>query len=116
MTATLLKQTGFIIHGSTECTCDGCFTENFVTGMFMSVEGAIEQAKQFVDSGTVRSQYSNSGIYTIRRTKFERLPDGRIIVVKRVFEELNFFETGKIADELRYIGIEVDRFGSYNTN
>lgn len=96
------KHTGFFIHGSTGCSC--CRNENFVCGIQHSLDEALERAIRFHESKTVCSQYSDNGIYSIREIDYEKLPDGRVIIGSRVFEDESFYESGNIATEMDYEG------------
>lgn len=101
------KKTGFMIHGSTGCTC--CRDENFIEGLYVSAEEAFRDVDYHARRGTVRSQYSKTGVYTVKEVQYELLPDGRVIIDKRVFDDEKFYETGNVAEELRYFGKEIPR-------
>lgn len=99
---TIVKKTGYFVHGCTGCTC--CQSENFVNGMYDNVDDAMECAARHEKDRTVRSQYSSTGIYTVRKIQYELLSDGRIIIGNRVFDDESIYETGDIAEDLRYSG------------
>ncbi len=107
------KKTGYVVCGSTGCTC--CKSENFVDGLYDDVSAAIDSASSHSKRGTVRSQYSKTGIYTVREIVYEQLPDGRVIVGSRVFESSSFWESGEdVYDAFAYEGKEVGKEGSYS--
>jgi hypothetical protein len=99
---TISKLTGFFIHGSTGCSC--CRNENFVCGIQHSLDEALERAIGFHESKSVCSQYSDNGIYSIREINYEKLPDGRVIIGSRIFEDESFYESGNIAADMDYEG------------
>lgn len=96
------KKIGFIIHGSTGCSC--CREDNILRGISESLDDALEAAIGLHDSKAVCSQYSSNGIYSIREVEYELLPDGRIIIDNRVFEDEFFYESGSLANEFQYAG------------
>lgn len=94
---------GFIIIGTTGCSC--CRNENFVDGLFDTIEQAKSKAQNHTERRTVRSQYSDTGIYEIRRIEYLQLPDERIVIGSRVFDDRYFFETGEdISWSMQYEG------------
>lgn len=103
------KQThiGYIIHGSTGCTC--CRSDNFIHGLYDTAEAAFAQVEQHVRMRTVRSQYSESGNYTVNEVEYENLSNGRILIDTTVFDSVSFFETGTLAEALRHTGRRVER-------
>lgn len=108
------KRKGYVIHGSTGCSC--CRSENFVEGVYEDVSKAIDRAKSHEDRRTVRSQYSSTGIYTVREVEYEKLPDGRVIIGSRVYESDSFMEFGEeISEAIRYEGQEVGSQGKSST-
>lgn len=101
--AGIRKKTGYIVHGSTGCSC--CRSENFVEGIYETSDAAIDRAGEHQKRRTVRSQCSDTGIYTVREIEYERLPDGRVIIGNRVFDNFDFMEFGEeISESLSYEG------------
>lgn len=96
------KKTGYYIHGSTGCTC--CRNENFISGMYDSENYALDRLASHEKSRTVSSQYSNTGLYTLYKTGYELLPDGRIILKNYVFDDDSFYESGHIANDIEGLG------------
>ena len=106
------KKVGYVVCGSTGCSC--CHNENFVDGIYDDVSKAIDSAASHSSRGTVRSQYTRTGIYTVREIEYELLPDDRIIIGNRVFDGTSFWESGEdIYDALSYEGKEVGQEGKY---
>jgi len=95
MSTTITKHNGFIILGSTGCSC--CRYENFVQGIIKTEEEANTLVESHKRNKTVSSQYSATGVYTIKRIEYELISDGRIILCDRVMDNENFVLTG--ADE-----------------
>lgn len=96
------KFNGFIVHGSTGCSC--CRNENFVSGIYDDEDSAMENAIYHQKQRTVRSQYSDTGIYSVIQLEYELFEDGRILIGRRVFDDKSFWESGEIAEDLRYDG------------
>lgn len=81
----------YLIYGSTGCTC--CSYENFIEGIFKTVEEAQERKKYHIEHCTVASQYSRTGRYTIYKVKCKKYSnDSRIIVEDEYFDSENFYE------------------------
>lgn len=57
------KHEGFIVHGSTGCSC--CQDQNFACGIYLDDVVATTVEKSHQTSRTVCSQYSENGIYKI---------------------------------------------------
>lgn len=102
LTLAFQKKIGFIIHGSTGCTC--CREDNIIRGISGTLDDALEVAIGLHDSKAVCSQYSTNGVYSIREVEYELLPDGRIIIYNRVFDDEYFYESGSLANEFQYAG------------
>lgn len=106
------KTQGYLIHGSTGCSC--CRENNFVSGIYETLESAMEAAEDYVKVRRVASQYSNTGIYTIREIEYEQLSDGRVILGKMVFDDKHsLYEYGSIAETLSSEGKSLGHLGSY---
>ena len=89
----LMKCEGFVIFGSTGCTC--CSSDNFVEGIFHTLEEASRRVHSHTKNCTVASQFSKTGRYTIQKISYEKiLHDGRIIIGNNVFDEEEFWMTG----------------------
>lgn len=101
------KKTGYFIHGSTGCSC--CREDNFIEGLYISAEEAFRDVDIHTRNRTVRSQYSETGIYTVQEIEYELLEDGRVIIGNRVFDDEKFYESGAIAEDLRYNGKTISR-------
>jgi len=112
VTLTVEKKTGYLVFGCTGCSC--CESENFINGIYESCDDAEESAKQSHCRKSVASQYAASGIYTVREVKYEELSDGRIILGNRVFDDVNIYESGAVANELRHEGQELAVVGEYD--
>lgn len=108
---TIEKKVGWYIHGSTGCSC--CRSENFISGFYHTEDEGIDALASHEKRKTVRSQYSNTGLYTLYKTEYEELSDGRIIFANRVFDDANFYENGNIAEEIRGTGEQVISAGGY---
>jgi len=81
----------YLIHGSTGCTC--CSYENFIEGIFKTIEEAQERKKYHTEHCTVASQYSRTGRYTIYKVKCKKYSNNsRIIVGHETFDSKNFHE------------------------
>lgn len=106
------KKTGYYISGSTGCSC--CRNENFISGMIESENDALDRMAGYEKRGEVRSQYSSTGIYTMYKTEYEVLPDGRIILGRYIFDDDCFYETGAIANDISGHGEQVISAGKYD--
>ena len=100
----ITKHEGFVVFGSTGCTC--CSSSNFVDGLYPTLEEASARTHYHTENRTVASQFSKSGRYSIQKVEYELLPDGRVIIGSDVFDSENFWETGddfyfSIAQHLR---------------
>lgn len=93
MTTTLTKHNGFIILGSTGCSC--CRCDNFVQGIIQTEDEAKALVESHKRNKTVASQYSATGVYTIKPVEYELISDGRVIVCDRVMDDENFVLTGE---------------------
>lgn len=102
----ITKHTGFMIHGSTGCSC--CQNDNIIRGIIDTHEEALERAITFHNEKTVCSQYSDNGIYSIIEIAYEKLPDGRIIIGNRIFGDEWIYDSGNIAQEMLYEGKIID--------
>lgn len=99
---TIENKTGYIIHGSTGCSC--CRDENFISGMYGELTQAEDAVLGYHARKTVCSQYSTNGIYTIRKIDYEQMSDNRIIINNMVFDCSDFMEFGDIANNMGYFG------------
>lgn len=93
MSLTITKHTGFIILGSTGCSC--CRYDNFVQGIINTEEEAQELVASHKRNKTVASQFSATGNYTIKAVAYELISDGRVIVCDRVMDNESFVLTGE---------------------
>lgn len=91
---------GYLVHGSTGCSC--CQSDNFISGLYETDEAALEAALRHQKSRTVRSQYSDTGIYTVIQVEYWKWYDS-IIISGRVLDE-SFYESGEIAEHIRWMG------------
>lgn len=89
----ITKHNGFIILGSTGCSC--CRCDNFVQGVFQDEESAKATVESHRRNKTVSSQYSPTGNYTIKPVDYELINDGRIILGDRVLDNDSFVLTGE---------------------
>jgi hypothetical protein len=89
----ITKHNGFIILGSTGCSC--CRCDNFVQGIFQDEESAKATVESHQRNKTVSSQYSKNGNYTIKPVDYELINDGRVILGDRVLENESFVLTGE---------------------
>lgn len=89
----ITKHNGFIILGSTGCSC--CRCDNFVQGIFDNEEDAKATVEHHRRNKTVASQYSKTGNYTIKPVEYELISDGRVILEDRVLESTSFTLTGE---------------------
>lgn len=96
------KHTGYLIHGSTGCTC--CSSENFIEGIKTNSDDAMNTAISHKERKTVCSQYSETGIYSIIEIQYEKLLDGRIIIGDRIFDDEFIYEHGETANDMRFDG------------
>lgn len=78
------------IECSTGCTC--CSDENFYQGFFKTKEEADSIAKIWGTEGNnpLGSKYARYGIYKVRQTEAEVLPDGRILALGQVFDKSHY--------------------------
>lgn len=87
----------FLIDCRTGCSC--CSDENHWRGPYRTKEDAERRVKSFlaIDSKfwPLASQYADHGRYSIREFEAEELPDGRIIMVDRVFSVPQFIEVAE---------------------
>lgn len=89
----ITKHNGFIILGSTGCSC--CRYDNFVQGIFVNEEDAKATVENHRRNKTVASQYSKTGNYTIKPIEYELINDGRVILGDRVLDNISFTLTGE---------------------
>ena len=102
----LTKKVGYYVYGRTGCTC--CSNENFVGGLDLTLDKAIESVKWHISNRTVCSQYSPTGEYSVYQVDYEVLPDGRVIVGDRVLEsEDEFHLYGDAANDFAGTGTRI---------
>lgn len=89
----ITKHKGFIILGSTGCSC--CRCDNFVQGIFQDEESAKATVENHRRNKTVASQYAKTGNYTIKPVDYELINDGRVIIGDRVMDNESFILTGE---------------------
>lgn len=89
----ITKHTGFIVLGSTGCSC--CRRLNFVQGIFKDEEAAKAAVDYHRSQKTVSSQYSATGNYNIKPVDYELINDGRVIIGDRVIDIDSFVLTGE---------------------
>jgi hypothetical protein len=106
------KKIGYYIHGNTGCSC--CRHENFIEGLIIEENDALDELARHEKYRTVRSQYSSTGIYSLYKAEYEELPDGRIILGNRVFDDIRFHENGSIAEEIHGLGELVISAGKHD--
>lgn len=106
------KKTGYVIFGCTGCTC--CESENILDGVYVEEEEALNAAEGHERRRTVASQYSRTGIYSVMKIQYELLPDDRIIIGNRVLDSESFYESGSLANDLRYEGEKIAEAGGYD--
>ena len=99
---TITKKTGYIIHGSTGCSC--CRDDNILEGIKDTEEEALESAIYLHDRKAVCSQYSSNGIYSIYKIDYEEISDERIIIGDRIFDDKFIYESGQTANDMMYEG------------
>ncbi len=102
---TIEKKVGYFIFGSTGCSC--CKENNFITGMFDTEDQAIERAISYEQDRRVRSQYSATGLYYVRKAEYEQFSDDRVMLGDHLFKDGIVYEDGDIANHLRYVGEEI---------
>ncbi len=107
------KMEGFIIHGSSGST--SFKSQNFISGIFETLQSAIKQAEDDVSSRKVSSEYSRTGIYDVFSVSYEILGDQRMILGDRVYEDsYYFFIHGEDVDSLNHRGKHMARLGKYD--
>ena len=106
--AKLEAKTGFIIRGSTGCSC--CRCDNFASGIYEELESAEHCVKGYQESKICASQYSPNGNYEIRKIDYEVLTDEvdgaertRFIIDDMIFDDNYFHQSGE--DEYYRFGI-----------
>ena len=104
------KKTGYYIYGRTACSC--CREDNFISGMYDTIDAGIEEMAVYEKYARVCSQYSPTGIYTLFELEYEQLEDGRIIIDKYIFEP-GFCESGHTANDVAYRGKSIIQTGKY---
>jgi hypothetical protein len=109
---TIEKKTGYTIFGCTGCTC--CESDNIIDGIYAEEAEALNAAEGHERRRTVASQYSRTGIYSVMKIEYELLPDDRIIIRDRVFESDSFYESGQMANDLRYEGVKIAEAGGFD--
>jgi len=119
----LEKKTGFIIHGTTGCSCDSCKDEQFIDGIYETADVADIAALEFAIKGTIKSQYSNTGIYSIYRIEYEIIDEERIIIGNSVIEGgmydsgvFSFREHGRACEFINYGSNGIASTGDYIRN
>ncbi len=73
----------WFVDARTGCSC--CADENFTAGPFETVLRAESRATLYRANRRLASQFSETGIYTLRDEQAELLPDGRLICGDTVF-------------------------------
>lgn len=81
----------YIIHAQTGCTC--CNNDNFIEGIFKTIEEARQRRNYHIENRTLASQYAKNGIYTIYKVHCIKYEDSNgIIVDHKYFENKDFKE------------------------
>lgn len=81
----------YIIHAQTGCTC--CNNDNFIEGIFKTIEEARQRRNYHIENRTLASQYAKNGIYTIYKVHCIKYEDSNgIIVDNKYFENKDFKE------------------------
>lgn len=88
------KKKVFIIECKTGCSC--CHNENHYRGFYKTKEDALQRINSFKTPNSkfwpVASQYSRRGNYRVIETEAEFLPDGRVIVLDQIINNLIFVD------------------------
>lgn len=75
---------GYMVDCSTGCSC--CSSDDHQVGPFSTQEEAERRMASFRKEGRLGSQYAEKGRYFIEERDAEVLPDGRIIIDRRVYD------------------------------
>lgn len=73
----------FIVEARTGCSC--CVGENHHRGPYKTREYAEKMVGTFKEMRLLASQFAPRGSYHIEEHEAEQLPDGRLIILDRVF-------------------------------
>lgn len=83
-----MSEKGFAIFAKTGCSCQSCEEEKFIELFFKEdPTDAMQSCEDYVKQRTLRSQYSNTGIYEIKEFEYEPLGDGRKIIGKFITDD-----------------------------
>lgn len=83
-----VQKDGFIIDAKTGCTC--CRSENFVDGVYDTLDEAKAAKALHLEKKSLSSQYAERGIYGIRAITYDELADGRVIIGESVLDGARF--------------------------
>jgi len=86
------KKDVWVMFCKTGCTC--CSDENFAQGFFNSAEEAQALMDEYLQGigNPLTSQFSKYGRYSIAKYEAEILPDGRMIVGDRIYDQSDYIE------------------------
>lgn len=79
----------YLIHGRTGCSC--CSYENFIEGIFLTLDEAKMRKDYHINNRTVASQYSRNGNYDIYRVHCKKFSNDDGIFVENLYYESNNF-------------------------
>lgn len=91
----------YIIHCSTGCSC--CNEENHYRGPYKAQKDAEDAKAGFQLNKLLASQYAPEGRYSIEEHEAEELPDGRIIIGRRIFPNWLGEENGYYGEQFNEI-------------
>lgn len=84
----IVKREGYIV--TLQSGTGSCWSDRAVLGVFETAEAAADRAKDLRKS-------NRKGYIWTRKVQYERLPDGRVIIGPRVFEDDCFYQSGESA-------------------
>ena len=75
------QKKGYAVIANTGCSCDSCQQESFIELYFTDEPvAAMTACESHEKHRTLKSQYSNTGIYNIKEFEYKQTPDGRKII------------------------------------
>lgn len=74
----MIRTTAYLVECRTGCSC--CAEENHWRGPFSSQDAADKAVESFKAMPLLASQFSRTGVYSIRPATCEILDDGRMII------------------------------------
>ncbi len=98
------KGTCFILRASTGCTCSSCREDYFIEGPWRTEEGVKKRVAELTRQKRLRSQYSDTGVYTYKEVEYERA--GRFLILQGKYA----VDHGFVEDEDEFGDYEIDAY------